>query len=218
MLGANKGLIRTKGALNAKFLEYATVKAEGDVICDSLMNCDITTNGMVFLEGRRASIVGGVVRAARGVEAYNIGNSYGVKTKIYAGINLEVKRQLTYHEDSVREAQDMIDKINIGLQQLDEAAKANGTDSRKDPRKASLLRTKIIKQADLVAHTQQLNYMTDIIKNAHGATVKVLRDVHGGVTIGINDSVVNLKDYQRSVAFHEREGKIVMFSMKDEIL
>lgn len=218
MLGANKGLIRTKGALNAKFLEYATVKAEGDVICDSLMNCDVTTNGMVFLEGKRASIVGGVIRAAKGVEAYNVGNGYGVKTKIYVGVNLEVKRQLTYHEDCVKEAQDMLEKINIGLKQLDDAAKATGADSRKDPRKASLLRTKIVKQADLAAHMQQLNYMTDIVKNAHGASVKVLRDVHSGVTIGINDAFLHLKDYQRSVAFHEREGKIVMFSMKDEVL
>lgn len=217
MLGGNKGLIRTKGDVSAKFLEYTTVKAEGDVVAGSLMNCDVTANGKVFLKGKHASIVGGVIHAATGVEAYNFGNEYGVKTEIYTGVNMEVKKQLTYHEDCIKEAQDIIDKINMGLKQLDDLAKT-GVDMKNDPRKASLLRTKIVKQADLAAHIQQLNYMSDIVDNAHGACVKVIQHIHNGVTIGINDAVVHVKEYQNSVVFYERDSKIVMFSLKDEVV
>lgn len=217
MLGGNKGLIRTKGDLSAKFLEYTTVKAEGNIVAGALINCDITTNGKVLLKGKHASIVGGVVHAATGIEAYNFGNEYGVKTEIYTGVNMEVKKQLTYHEDCIKEAQDILDKINIGLKQLDDLAKT-GVDMKNDPRKASLLRTKIVKQADLAAHIQQLNYMSDIVENAHGASVRVIQNIHNGVTIGINDAVLHVKEDQSSVAFHERDSKIVMFSLKGEVI
>lgn len=217
MLGANKGLIRTKGALTAKFLEYTTVTAEGDIITDALMNCHVTTNGKVYLKGKHASIVGGITSAATGIEAYNFGNEYGVKTEVYTGVNKEVKRQIAYHEDCIKEAQDILEKIGIGLKQLDDLGKT-GVDMKNDPRKASLLRTKIVKQADLANHIQQLNYMNEVITNAHGASVRVIHNIYTGVIIGINDSVLHLSDYQESVAFYERQNKILMYSLKDELV
>lgn len=218
MLGAGKGHIKTKGDLSAKFLEYTSVHAEGDVVTDSAINCNITANGKVYLKGKHASIVGGVIHAATGVEAYNFGNEYGVKTEIYAGVNMEVKKQVTYHEDCIKEAEDILEKIAIGIKQLEDLAAAGEIDINKDPRKAALLRTKIIKQADLASHIQQLNYMKNIVENAKGASVKVLHDVYTGVTIGINDAILKVKDHQKTVAFFERDSRIVMFSMRDELV
>lgn len=218
MLGAGKGVIKTRGNLHAKFLEYATVKAEGMVETDSMINCDVTSNDMIYLRGKHASVVGGIIHAARGVEAFNFGNEYGVKTEVFVGVNWEVKRQLTYHENCIKEAEDILDKINLGLRQIEDSAREQGISSATDPRKAALLRTKIVKQADLASHTQQLNNMSKVVECAHGASVKVLHDVHMGVTIGINDALLHLKEQQQSVSFFERDGKVVMFSMRDELV
>ena len=218
MLGGGRGTIKTRGNLHAKFLEYANVKADGQVTTDSAINCNIISNDKVYLEGKHASIVGGVVHAAAGVEAYNFGNEYGVKTEIYVGVNMEVKKEINYHENCIKESQDLIEKLNLGLKQFDEAVKAGIPIDPNDSRKASLLRTKIVKQADLATHTQQLNYMNKVVENAKGASVKVVRDVYNGVIIGINDSTVTVKENQSSVAFFERNNKVVMFSMKDELV
>ena len=218
MLGQGRGMIKTRGNLHAKFLEYATVKAEGAVETDSAISCDITSNDKVYLRGKHASMVGGIIHAARGVEAFNFGNEYGLKTEIYAGVNWEVKRELSYHENCINEAQDVLNKINIGLKQLEEAAREQGLDLSKDPRKASLLRTRIVKQADLATHTQALNNMSKIVDAAHGASVKVLHNVYSGVTIGVNDAILQIQDQQESVSFFERDGRIVMFSMRDELV
>ncbi len=218
MLGANRGTVITRGNLTAKFLEYAKVKAHGSVTTDSLINCKVTAYEKVFLRGKHASVVGGVIHAATGVEAFNFGNEYGVKTEIYVGVNLEVKKQITYHENCIIEAQDMIDKISIGIKQLDDAVKAGAVIPPNDPRRGSLLRTKIVKQAELASHTQQLNEMNAVVESAHGASINVIQDVHVGVTIGINDSLHQVKEQQTSVAFFERDGKVVMFSMKDELV
>ena len=218
MLGSGRGTIITKGNLIAKFLEYTKVKAHGSVTTDSVINCNITSYDKVFLKGKHASIVGGTVHAATGVEAFNFGNEYGVKTEIYAGVNIEVKKQITYHENCIIEAQDMIDKIGAGLKQLDEAVKAGAEIPPNDPRRASLLRTKIVKQAELASHTQQLNEMSAVVESAQGASINVIQDVYTGVIIGINDALHQVKEQQTSVAFFERDGRVVMFSMKDELV
>lgn len=217
VLGAGRGTIITKGSLIVKFMEYAKVKVHGSVTTDSLINCKVTCYDKIYLKGKHASVVGGVIHAATGIEAFNFGNEYGVKTEIYAGVNMEVKKQITFHENCIIEAQDMIDKIGIGIKQLEEAEKA-GLMWPDDTRKASLLRTKIVKQAELATHTQQLNEMNAVVECAKGASINVIQDVYSGVTIGINDALHQVKEQQTSVAFFERDGRVVMFSMKEELV
>lgn len=218
MLGSGRGTVITKGNLIVKFMEYSKVKAHGSVTTDSLINCNVSAYDKVYLKGKYASVVGGAVHAATGIEAYNFGNEYGVKTEVYAGINMEVKKQITYHENCINEAQDMIDKINIGIRQLDDAVRAGMDIPANDPRRASLLRTKIVKQAELASHSQQLKEMNDVVECARGASISVLQDVYNGVIIGINDALHQVKEQQSSVSYFERDGKVVMFSMKDELV
>lgn len=229
MLGHERGIIKTKGNLHIKFIEYATINVGGYIETDSVINSKVICNDKLFMRGKHASIVGGVVHAAAGVEAFNIGNALGVKTEVYSGVNMEVKKQITYHENCIAESQDMIKKINAGIKQLEDVIKAQAMqagDAEKAKenmklmmeQKASLLRTKIVKQADLATHTQQLNEMHSVVENAHGANVKAYNQVFSGVVIGINDANVVLKEDQESVSFFERDSRVVMFSVKDELV
>lgn len=218
MLGAGRGMIITKGSLYAKFIEYVKIKAHGSITTDSLINCNVVCYDKVLLKGKRASVVGGVIHAATGVEAYNFGNKYGVKTEIYAGVSLEVKKQIAYHENCIVEAEDMLDKISIGIKQLDDAAKAGAVISPNDPRRASLLRTKIVKQAEVATHTQQLNEMNSVVECARSASINAIQEVYTGVIVGINDSVHQVQEQQSSVAFWERDGKVVMYSLKGDLV
>ena len=79
---------------------------------------------------------------------------------------------------------------------------------------ASLLRTKILKQADLANYKQQLSQIQPLLESAHNATVKVFNKAHPGVIVGINDSTLTLDELREIVAFAERDAKIVMYSLK----
>ena len=81
-----------------------------------------------------------------------------------------------------------------------------------------MLRTKIVKQADLATHTQQLNKMNQVVKSAHGAYVRAQHMVYSGVVIGINDSVHTMMEEQDCISFEERDSRVVMFSMKGEMV
>jgi uncharacterized protein (DUF342 family) len=60
--------------------------------------------------------------------------------------------------------------------------------------------------------------MEKLVEAAQGASIKVLHNVHTGVTVGINDAILQIKEPQEAVAFFERDGRIVMFSMRDELV
>lgn len=218
MLGAGRGTVKSRGNVHAKFLEYATVKADGCLYTDAAMNSDITVNDKVFLKGKHASVLGGVIHAATGIEAMNFGNDYGVKTEIYVGVNHKLKKEINYHETSVKEAQDMLDKINLGLKQIEAATKEGAIKDTNDSRKASLLRTKIVKQAEVASHMQQLNKMNQIVENAQEASINVLQSVYSGVTVGINDAVHTVEERQECVSFVEKDGNVVMFSLRGEVI
>ena len=218
MMGAGRGMIKSRGNVHAKFLEYATVKADGALYTDSAINSEITVNDKVYLKGKHASVVGGVIHATTGIEAMNFGNDYGVKTEVYVGINHKLKKEINYHEDSVKEAQEMLDKINLGLKQVDDAIKEGIIKDPQDPRKASLLRTKIMKQAELASHTQILNKMNQVVENAKEASINVFQSVHCGVVVGINDAVHSVVECQECVSFVEKDGRVVMFSLRDEMV
>lgn len=218
MLGGGKGLINTKGSVNVKFIEHAEVKAEGTVTTDSAIDCRIVSNDKVIMQGKKASIIGGTVYAAKGVEAYNYGNAYGIKTEVYTGVNKEVKQQLINFEKNILEAEDMINKINVGIKQMDEIGAETGQDMRNDPRRASLLRTKILKQADLANYKQQMSQLQPLLESAHKAKIKVLNKVHPGVVVGINDFILNIEEEKEMVSFFEMDAKIMMYSLKGEMV
>lgn len=218
VLGGEKGSIKSKGNINAKFLEYVTVKAEGAIYTDAAINCILKTNDKLYLQGKHASVVGGVTYAATGVDASSIGNDYGVKTEVYVGVNRDLKREITYHENCLKEAQDMLDKINVGLKQLEDLKKEGKDVDPQNVNRASLLRTKIVKQADVATHTQHLNKLNEIVESAYGATIQVMRHAHAGAVVGINDAVHTILEEQESVSYIEKDGRILMFSLKGQMV
>jgi uncharacterized protein (DUF342 family) len=133
-------------------------------------------------------------------------------------VNHKLKKEINDHEDAVKAAQDMLDKINLGLKQIEDAIKSGVIKDAQDPRKASLLRTKIMQQAELASHTQVLNKMNQIVENAQGASIDVFQNVHSGVVVGINDAIHHVDEAQECVTFVEKDGHVIMFSLRDEMV
>ena len=57
-----------------------------------------------------------------------------------------------------------------------------------------------------------------VVENANGACVEVVQFVHPGVIIGINDSVHQMEEIEQCIAFREKEGNVVMYSMKGDMV
>lgn len=212
-LGGNRGRIKAAGNITARFLEYGSVEAEGNIECTSALNCNITSYNRLSITGKTANVVGGSVYATAGVEANSIGNDIEVKTLVQVGVSQEMFSNMSRLRMQVAETETLIEKINAGIQQFDEAAAAAGVDMKNDERRVALLRTRIAKQAELVQNREQLLHLESVAERGRDAAIRVLRDVYPGVLIGINSSLLPVKEKQRAVEFRESESKVLMYAL-----
>lgn len=218
MLGAHKGMIKCKGNLYARFIEYATVEVEGFIDASSALCCNITCYDQVKMSGKQANIIGGYVYGVRGVEAACIGNQKEVQTEIQTGVSKELMAEYVKIENQLSNASETIKKINEGLQQFDEYAKQMNVDMRNDERRVALMRTRIMKQAEMSKGQEEQNRLKMILENGKGATVRVIHEVHPGVKVVINTSIAKLQNMQKQVEFIERGGKVIMTSLEDDLV
>lgn len=217
-LGGYRGSLKSKGNIYAKFMEYAQVEAEGFIEADSALNCNITCKDKIYMKGKKSTVIGGNIYGACGVEANCLGNEKEHKTEVKAGILTETLREIELCKNRIKEDSEWVKKITEGLKSFDELAKARNLDVGNDQRRVALLRTRIAKQASLASEKDRLEYLKSLTERAQGATVRAEHEVYPGVNVSINDIRVHVREQQQSVEFVLHDDKVVMFSLKGELV
>lgn len=219
LMGNSQAVIKTKGNLFAKFIEYATLDVKGTVNAEVLLNCDVVCGEKLIITGARGSVVGGTVRAIGGVEANQIGNEMETKTMVAVGAEVEVYRRMKVLEHKVKSTEQAIESINNQIAEIDkkEAAKSVVDRPKSDPRKVALLRMKVKEATNLSQDKEEASELGEIIKRAEGAQIVVYGTVYPGTTVRIDDIVVNVKDSQQSIKFI-KEGDHVHMVRNEDIL
>ncbi len=83
----NDCFIEADGEVSGSFFEAANIIARGNVKANYIMNSTIDTMGKVIVSGSKGVLLGGRIRAVRGVDAYNLGNRLHLKTVLDIGRN-----------------------------------------------------------------------------------------------------------------------------------
>ncbi len=95
ILGKNEGKIRCGKNVYAKFIEHAYIEAENNVIVtDGILHSFVDSNKKIICQGRRASIVGGRLRASEEINAKNLGSVAGAETILEVGYDPRSKEKL----------------------------------------------------------------------------------------------------------------------------
>lgn len=208
MLGSNKAFVKTKGNITAKFFEFTTIECEGDIQADVLMECDVTCHGRIILDGSHGKIIGGDVRAIRGIEVSTLGNDAEKKTSVYVGAGLEVYSRLHVLEKKIEATRTNLEKIEAGLKQFDVLERERGVSYANDPRRMAILRVKIKDTAILANDEAELKKLQSLAEYSRGACVTVLQEVYPGVVVNIDEMRFTLKNIGRSVEFYKLPDKI----------
>lgn len=219
LMGNNSAIIKCKGNLFAKFVEYASLDIRGSISAEVLLNCDVMCGEKVIITGKKGSIVGGYVQAISGVEANFIGNEMEVKTQVCVGAEVEAYRRVKVLEHKIEAAQKNMELIDEKIRVLEEAEKQKTVmDKQKaDPRKVSLLRMKIRENSMLSQDKMELEELESIVQRAEGAKVTVFTKVFPGVTIRIDDSVNHVKEEQVAVQFVKYTESVRMERIVDAV-
>ncbi|RPJ07977.1 MAG: DUF342 domain-containing protein, partial [Spirochaetaceae bacterium] len=117
ILGKNEGKVRSGKSVYAKFIEHAVVEAEENVcVTDGILHSKVDSNKRIICQGRRASIVGGQLRAAEEINAKNLGSVAGAETVLEVGYDPKSKARLVMlqerHDNFTKELEELDRNIN----------------------------------------------------------------------------------------------------------
>ncbi|MCK5152876.1 MAG: FapA family protein, partial [Spirochaetales bacterium] len=114
--GKNGGYVRAGKGVWAKFLENAIIEAGEIVVAsDGIINCNVEANKKIICQGKRATIVGGVLRAAEDIHAKSLGSVAGSDTVLEVGFDPKSKKRLVELNDEKENLSKELDGIILDI-------------------------------------------------------------------------------------------------------
>jgi hypothetical protein len=221
--GKTEGKVRAGKTVWAKFIENANVDS-GDIVIatDGIINSNVVSNRMIVCMGKRATIVGGRLRATEEIHAKTLGSVSGSETILEVGYDPKSKEKLTGLEKELEGYTSQIDDIERNILTLENFKKKK----RKLPDdKEEYLEE--LKSQKLEIHNEMLRCQDEITEiKEYMASLKYVgrvsaaSKVHPGVRIIIKDAPLRVRNDFNSVTFVNEEGDVkpVKYEQLDEDL
>ena len=212
VMGKMEGRIISGGSVYAKFIEHVTVEAKQDIfVTDGILHSEVDAEKKIICNGKRATIVGGRLRAGEEIDTKELGSVAGTETIMEAGIDPK-KRQLMMELEQARE-------------QYYQEKERISTDIKTLMNQKKLLKDKFPKEKQevLVKLSGQLKELTKNIEdtevqieeiNQYLITLKtvgkisVSKTVYPGVKIYIKNAFYNANTEFKNVSFIQQLGEI----------
>jgi uncharacterized protein (DUF342 family) len=203
--GKGQGFIRAGNSVIAKFIENSRVEAGNTVlVSDGIINSQVDANKRIICRGKRATIVGGRLRATEEINAKILGSpTSGTETICEVGVDPQSKMRLDTLQEKKAEMEKQCSELERNLQTLVNIKKQR----------------KVLpedKEASLMEMTDKINILkTDLQKNAEESLkiqeylnsiktrsrVSVSAKVYPGVKVIIRDAVNIVKSDYKAVTF-----------------
>lgn len=202
--GGGISYIEAGGDVLAPFFESTTIKCNGSLRSNHILNCDVTANDSVFLSGKRGLILGGTTRALRCIDATTVGNKAELPTKLILGVDSEIIKEYG-------ETMQSISKVKLEISALQKNLVIFEEQRQTDHYTYKMLKKAIqVKEDDLQSLTDRLHECNRIIEIASSACASIRKTVYPGTSISINAEKHQVNDEQMQVTYRLRDRKIIM--------
>lgn len=197
--------ITAKGEVSGKFFEAANIEAEGNVRANYIMHSHISTMGKVIVSGTKGRVLGGNICAVMGVDTYDVGNNYGIKTVLEAGKN----RLYVQKKEELRKKREMFLKE---LAILNEKRKQFMSEEGEGPVEIlkKIMGAIVMKQQEMEEAESEEVQFTDM---AGRAAIYVRGTVYAGNVIYIDNAEHVVPREIARIVFRARDGMVKMFQI-----
>ncbi|OEH85961.1 hypothetical protein BHU72_03425 [Desulfuribacillus stibiiarsenatis] len=215
IIGYNKGNVRSKQNLKASFIQNANVTVDNTIIVtDSIMHSHVNAGKMVSLEGQKALIVGGLIRAGEEVIARVIGNSMATPTEIEVGVHPELRSELVEIREKLKDIAANYDKSDQALVMLNRLKDAGRITPDKE-----VIREKLESSLNSMKEFKQhasirMQEIEQILQDSSNARVKVGANIYPGVKLVIGNEIKYIRDLTSRVIFYKSDGEITFMPMR----
>lgn len=202
--GGGISYIESGGNVSAPFFESTTIKCEGCLNSNHILNCDVTSMDSVLLSGKRGLILGGITRALCCIDANTVGNRAELPTRLVLGVDAEVIKE---YGDTMQ----TISKIKLELSALRKNMVIFEEQGQTEHYTYLMLQKAIqIKEDDLAKQKEQLENCNSIIETSANSFAGFRKNVYPGTSISINAERHTVKEEQHNVTYRLRDRKVIM--------
>jgi uncharacterized protein (DUF342 family) len=219
--GKATGIIRAGGSIWSKFIENTNVEASGHVVVsDGIINSNVNSDKKIICRGKRASIVGGNLRATEIITAKTLGSIAGMETILEVGNDPKTKAK---HEDLLTRkttAEKSLEEIKLNIITLEKAKKVKKTLPED---KEKFLATMIRQKKEVEANIEEINdeikdvesYLSQLKSNGK---ISASGKVFPGVKVLIKDAPLEVRNDFKAVTFVYENGlvKVTRFTETED--
>lgn len=206
----NDCFIDAKGEVSGSFFEGANINAEGNIRANYIMNSNINTLEKVILSGTKGMLLGGLTRAVKGVDTYNLGNKSHLKTMLEVGKNVLYTKLQDVYARRRRKIQDELQMLEERWNSILQALPPDkGQAAELIKRLNAAIVAKDKELADLDAEVSKLDNMTGQEMKA----VIVRGIAHAGSVVEINSIKYVLPSSMVRIIFKLRGKNVVMVKL-----
>ncbi|MFC1671136.1 FapA family protein [Spirochaetota bacterium] len=208
----------TGGSIYAKFVQNTNLIAEKDVVIpEGVLHSNVDAGDKIYCTGRRARIVGGLIRAGREVNARFIGGSAETKTELRVGINPKILQQLSELDNVKEKNEKELEEVSKNLKTLTGQRKSSGGKLPKEKEKmfselTSRNKKMVGRIEEIDSELSELNEYISMLE--HKGKVCAEKSIYPGVDIYIKDQKFFVKDEYKHVKF-TLEGSEIKVSEYD---
>ncbi|MFC4768812.1 DUF342 domain-containing protein [Effusibacillus consociatus] len=208
--GRNKGVIRAGGNLQTPFIQSAVVDVGGSCrVGESIMHSQVSAGAKIVMEGRKAVIVGGTVRAGEEILTRVLGSPMATPTEVEVGVHPHLRNEMTSIHESLKELHKNLDKTQKAIALLENMAGMGGD---LPPDKAALLQKLRITFEHYKVEEEELMFRLSeielVMQDIKSARVNVFDTVHSGVKVMISSYVYHVRDSFSRVSFVIKDAEV----------
>ena len=209
-----KGMLRADGNVVAKFIENATVEANGYVEASSIMHSQVMAGSEVHVGGKRGFISGGKVSATTLIDVKILGSDMGTETLVEIGVSPTVKKRYKDLNELINENTKVINRA-IPIMEAARDKHEQGIELSEEQQQnikglAIITRSKL---EEIRQFNKEISEIEGLLAEEKRACVAVRDTVYPGTKIVINDVSKIIKDSMKYCRFVKDRGDVRMIDM-----
>jgi len=216
VMGHNEAVLKSGQDIRCKFVESANLYAARDVVVqEAIMHSEVNAGRYVICKaGKRGYIVGGITRAAKVVNAKEIGSKVSTRTVVEVGVDPVARQKMIEIEDGLKGNHANFRKVHSGMKALLELKKRTGTLPPPKQELLTQLQTVAVKlQSRLQVAEAQLEELQQKMKEGEQGKVSAQNRVYAGTKITVRNASLQVdRDVQYSTFVYDAgEVRIVEY-------
>lgn len=214
MNGMSKGKLVAGGNIVSKFIENATVNAQGYVSTESILHSTVMAGTEINVTGKRGFITGGRVCATNLIHVKTLGSQMGADTIVEVGVAPSVKVRLQELQKLVTEHKKSIEAthpaLSATLQKIQQGVKIKPEQLKLFQ---EMLQEENTKKQEMEESLKEIERLQMILDESAAAKVEVTGEVFSGTKICIADVSMIVKSPMTYCKFIKSQGDVKMVAL-----